>query len=122
MFEGPLLAPLNEGANRSRRGVENVDTMPLDNIPEPIRLRIVWCAFVHQHGGAVRKWTVDHIAVTGYPTDVRSAPVNVFVFDVEDPFRGQMSLQKITCGCVQNAFWFSCRSGGIKNVERMFTV
>ena len=44
--------------------------------------------------------------MSGHPTDVGRAPVNVFVLQIEDPFGGQVSLQQIAAGRVQDAFGF----------------
>ena len=48
--------------------------------------------------------------MAGDPADVGSAPVDVFIFKIEDPFGGQVRLQQITGGRVQNAFRFSGRA------------
>ena len=81
----PLGAPLHERANGGRRRVENRDAVALDEPPEPILLRPVGRAFVHQHRRAVRERTVHDVAVAGHPADVGRAPVDVFVPQVEHP-------------------------------------
>src|SRR5215510_11750389 len=53
VFERPLLAPFDEGANRGRRRVENVDAVTFDDVPESIRLRPIRRAFVHESRRAV---------------------------------------------------------------------
>ena len=60
--------------------------------------------------------------MAGYPTDVRSAPVNVFILEIENPFGSEVRLQQVTGGRVQNAFRFSRRARSVKNVKRMFAV
>ena len=122
VFQRPLLAPLDERANCRRRGVENVDPVPLDDVPEAIRLRPVRRAFIHQRGRPVRERSVDNITVARDPTNVRRAPVDVFIFQIEDPFGGQVGLQQVAAGRVQNAFRFSGRAGRVKNEQRMFAV
>src|ERR1051326_5463276 len=110
MFERPLLAPFDECANRGWCGVESIDSMAFDDVPEPIRLRPVRRAFIHQRGRAVRQWAINNIAVPGHPTDVRRAPINVLILEIENPLRRQMSLQEIAASRVQNAFRLSRRS------------
>src|SRR6266849_5549179 len=53
VLQRPVLAPLDESANGSRRGVKNIYAMTLDDAPEAIRFGIVRRAFVHQHRRAV---------------------------------------------------------------------
>ena len=59
---GMLGAPLHEGADRGRRGVEDGDAVRLDQRPEPVPLRPVGRALVHQHRGAVGERPVDDVA------------------------------------------------------------
>jgi len=42
-----IVTPFYEGANRRRRGVENVDAMTFDDVPESIRFRPIGRAFKH---------------------------------------------------------------------------
>ena len=83
----PLGAPPHERANRRRRGVENRHAVALDDLPEAILLRPVGRAFVHHHGRAVGQRSVDDVAVAGDPADIGRAPVDVVVFQIEDPLR-----------------------------------
>src|SRR5678816_4459178 len=93
---------------RDRSGVEDVHTMTLNNTPEPIRLRKIGSAFIHQDCGAVGEWPVNNITVSSHPADVCRAPVDVLIFEIKNPLGGEMSQQKITSGRVENALWFSC--------------
>src|SRR4030095_367440 len=52
VFERPLFAPLDERADGCWRCIENVYAMSLDEVPETIRLGMVWRAFIHQNRGA----------------------------------------------------------------------
>ena len=81
----PVVAPLDERANRRRRRVEDRDAILLDQFPEAAFVGPVRRAFVHQHRGAGRQRTVDHVAVPGDPADVGRAPEDVLVAMVEDP-------------------------------------
>ena len=102
-----MFTPLDERANGRGRGVKNVYAVALDDAPEPIRLRMIGRAFVHQHRRAVRKRSVNDIAVPGYPANVSSAPVEVLIFDIENPFGRKVGLQQISGGGVKDAFRFS---------------
>src|SRR5262249_5994925 len=79
-------------------------------------------ALVHQNRGTVREWTIDHVAVACDPADVRSAPVKIVVFDIEDPLGREVCLQQVTGGRMQDSFWLTSRAGGVENVEWMFAV
>ena len=122
VFFHPLVAPPNERANRGRRGVENVNPILLDDFPEPVRLRPIGCAFIHECRRAVGERTVNDITVASHPSHVRGAPKNIFVANVEDVFRGGINSNEVTASRVQNPFWFPGRAAGVKNVERMFAV
>ncbi len=122
MLLHPLVAPTNKGANRRRRRVENADGVFLDQAPETIRLRPVGRAFIHQRRRARRERSVDHIAVPGDPADIRGAPINVVLAQVENVFRAAVNADEIAAGGVQNAFRFSSRSAGVKDVKRMLAV
>ena len=122
VFLHPLIAPANERADCSRRGVENVNAVLFDDFPKAIRLRPVRRAFVHERGRAVGERTVNHVAVAGHPTDVRGAPKNIFVAKIEHIFRRRINSDQVTAGRVQNPFRLSGRTAGVKNVKRMFAV
>ena len=85
MLERPLLAPLDKGANGCRRSVEDVDAVALYNLPEAVRLWMIRRTLVHQNGRAIRQWPIDDIRMPRHPADVRRAPVNVFILEVEYP-------------------------------------
>ena len=82
---GYCVAPLHERADRGRRGVEDRDAVPLDDRPEPVLVRVVRRALVHDARRAVRERAVDDVGVAGDPADVGRAPVDVGVgVQVED--------------------------------------
>src|ERR1035441_5121666 len=103
MLLGPLDAPLHEGADGRGRSVENRHAILLDNAPEPVRLGEVWRAFVHQAGRTVRQRAIDHVAVPGDPADVRCAPEDVLVAQIEDVFGSELGVEQIAAGGVQDA-------------------
>ena len=60
--------------------------------------------------------------MAGHPANVRGAPVRILVFEIEDPFRGQMRLQQITGRCVQDSFRLSRRSRGVQNEQWVLAI
>ncbi len=78
------VAGLHQRADRGRRGVEDVDLVLVDDVPEARIVRIVRHALEHQRGRAVGERAVDDVAVAGDPADVGRAPVDVAVVIVED--------------------------------------
>ena len=119
---GPLVAPLDEGADGGGRGVEDGDFVAVDDVPEAVGLGKVGRAFVHQAGGAVLQRAVDDVAVAGDPADVGGAPVDVFFFEVEDPFGGEVGADGVAAGGVDDALGLSGGAGGVEDVERMLGV
>src|SRR5437588_3945269 len=122
MFFHPLIAPADECANCSRRGVKNIDPVLLDDLPKPIRLRPIWRALVHECSRAVSERPINHITVPGHPADIGRAPKNVLLADVEDIFRGRINSNQITAGGVKNLFRPAGRTAGVKYVEGMLAV
>src|SRR6266853_1691830 len=122
MFLHPLIAPTDKRANRGRRGVENVHAVLLNDSPEAVRFRPIRRAFIHEGSGTVRKRTVNDVAVPGHPSDVRRAPKNIFVANIEHVFCSRIDSDQITTGGVEDSFRLSGRTAGVKDVKRMFAI
>ena len=107
----PLVAPLDEGADGGRRGVEDVDPVLLDDLPEAVLRRASSGAPSYiTRGRAVGERAVDDVAVAGHPADVGGAPVGVVFLQVEDPLRASAYVpQQVAAGGVQRRPWV-CRS------------
>src|SRR5579863_5672161 len=99
MFTRPLLSPLDESPDRGGSGVENAYLMAVNDAPETIRLGTVGRALVHHAGCTVLQRPINDVAVAGDPANVCGAPVSVFFLEIEYPFRGQISSDRISaCG------------------------
>src|SRR5438034_5497705 len=122
MFRHPIVAPANESADCCRSGVENVDSIFLDDFPETIGLGPVRSTFVHNGRRTIRQRTVNDITVTGHPTDVGGAPKNVFITNVEDILHGRVNADEITAGGVQNSFRLPGGTARIEKIERMLAI
>src|SRR5450432_203700 len=122
MLLQPLVAPTNEGADGSRGGVKDADRVFLDDAPKAIRFRPVGRAFIHHGGRARGERTVDNVTVTGDPADIRGAPVDVVLAQIEDVFRGGINADEIAPGRMQDAFRFAGRTAGVENVKWMLAI
>ena len=122
MFLHPLIAPTDERADRGRRGVENVHAVLLNDSPEAVRFRPIRRAFIHEGSRAIRERTINDVAVPGYPSDVRRAPKNIFVANIEHVFCGRIDSDQITAGGVEDSFRLPGRTAGVKDVKRMFAI
>ena len=58
--------------------------------------------------------------MAGDPADVGGAPVDVFFFEIEDPFGGEVGADGISAGGVHDAFRLAGGARGVEDVERMF--
>ena len=103
------LARLHERADGGRRGVEDVDVVLVDDLPEPGDRRIGRHAFEHQGRGAVRERAVEDVGMAGDPADIGRAPVDVAVVVVEDVLVRHRREDEIAAGGVQHALRL-CRS------------
>ena len=97
----------HKGTNGRGSGVENADSVFLDQLPERPWLRGSRSSLVHHCGGAVRQRPVDDVAVSGDPAHIGRAPKHVVVTDVEDPLKGQMGPEVVSRGGVDHTFRFS---------------
>ncbi len=57
--------------------------------------------------------------MAGDPADIGGAPVDVIVFEVEDPFGGDVGAHRISAGGVQDALGLAGGPGGVEKIERM---
>ena len=76
-LRGDLGAPLDEGADRGRRGVEDRRLVALDQLPPDPLVRVVRRPLPHHAGRPVGERAVDDVGVAGDPADVGGAPVDV---------------------------------------------
>src|SRR5207249_9565905 len=78
-----FVAPPRERPDRGRGRVQDRDVVFLDYAPEAVRLRPIRCALVHEDGRTVREGPVDDVRMPRNPADVRGAPLEVLVLQVE---------------------------------------
>ena len=116
------IAGLHQGADRGRRGVEDVDLVLVDDLPEPRHRRIIRHAFEHQRGGAVRERPIDDVAVAGDPADVGGAPIDVAVVIVEDVLVRHRRIDQIAGGGVQHALRLAGRARRVEDEQRILRV
>ena len=115
-----LIALAHQGADGGRGGVEGVDLVLVDNLPEPVRSRPGRHALEHQRDGAVRERSVDDIGVARDPADIGRAPVDVARLVVEDVFMRHRGPDHVATGRVQHALGLPGRTGGVEDEERVF--
>ncbi len=120
---GDVAAPLHEGPDRGRGGVEDRHAVLLDDLPPAALVRAVRGAFVHHLRRTVGERAVDDVAVPGDPADVGRAPVDVGLrLEVEDrPVRVRRA-DEVAAGGVQDALGLAGRAGGVHHVERVLGV
>ncbi len=117
-----LVSQSHEGADRRRRRIEDRDLVPLDHLPEAVRGRRGRRALVHEGGGAVEQRPVDAVGVARHPTHVGGAPVDVVLFQVEDPARGQRGGHPESAGGVQDALRLPGRTRGVEDEQRVLAL
>ena len=117
-----LVAPLDEGADGGRCGVEDGDLVFLDDLPEAALVRRVGCAFIHQDGGSVRERSVDDVAVTRDPADIGGAPVNVVVAEIEDILARAVGAGEVAAAGVEDSLGLAGGTAGVEDEERVLAV
>ena len=116
------LALAHQRADRGRGGVEDVDPVALDHVPEAADIGIVGDAFEHQAGRAVGERAVDDIGVAGDPADVGGAPEKLAGPIVEHIMEGGGRPHRIAAGRVQHALGLAGRSRRVEDEQRVLGV
>ena len=119
MLLHPFIAPLHEGADGGRRGVEDRDLVVLDDFPEAAEVRSVGRAFIHQHRGAIEQRTVDHVGVARDPTHVGRAPEEVIAPKVEDVLVGRVGVDHVAAHAVHDALGLAGGAGSVEQEEHL---
>ena len=114
-----LVAPPHERPDRGRGRVQDRDVVFLDHPPESVGLRPIRCAFVHEDARAVREGTVHDVRVAGDPTDVRGAPEQVLLLQVEDVLHRRRDADQIPSRRMLDALRLPRRAGRVQNEERV---
>ncbi len=117
-----IVARLDEGADRGRRGVENRDAVFLDHFPESPEVREIRSAFIHHLGHPVGERAIDDVGMPGDPADVGGAPVNIVVAHVEDVFAGRIGAGEVAARGVEDALGLPGRSRGVENEKRVLGI
>ena len=117
-----LLAGPHQRADRGRRGVEDVDLVLVDHLPEAGDRRIGRHALEHQRRRAVGERAVEDVGVAGHPADIGRAPVDVAVVVVEDVLVRDRGVDEIAAGGVQHALGLAGRARGVEDEERVLRV
>ena len=118
----PLVAPLDEGADRRRGGIQGSDLVLLDDVPEPVLVGVLRHALEHDRRGAVDQGAVDDVAVAGDPADVGRAPVDVVGLEVEDVVMRERGTDCVTAGGVDDALGLGRGPRRVEDVEHVFGV
>ncbi len=117
-----LLAGAHQGADGGGGGVEDVDLVLVDHLPEARHVRVVRDALEHQGGGAVGQGAVDDVGVARDPADVGGAPVDLAFLVVEGVLVGHGGEDQIAAGGVQGALGLAGGAGGVEDEERVLGV
>ena len=117
-----LLAPTHKGAYGGGGGVADGDSILGDDGPEPVPVRPIGRALIHHRRCAVCQGSVDDVAVAGDPADVRRAPVDVVLLQVEDPLGGGIGAHQIPTGGVYDALGFARGAAGVQQIQHVLAV
>ncbi len=113
------LALAHQRADRGRRGVEDVDLVLVEHLPEARGVGIVRHALEHQRGRAVGERAVDDVAVPGDPAHIGRAPVDIAVVIVEHVLVRHRGVDEIAAGGVQHALRLAGRARGVEDEQRI---
>ena len=99
VFFHMLVSPLDEGADGRRRGVEDADSMVVHDLPETEKSGQLgapsYMSTVVPFCSGPRRRKSGR-----YPANVRGAPIDVVVAQVENVFGGEVGLHRVAAGGV----------------------
>ncbi len=104
------------------RGVENVDLVLVDDLPEAVRLGEVRRALVNQAGAAIGQNAIGDVAVTGDPADICGAEVDVLGPNIEVVLRRHVATEQVAARGVENALGLAGAAAGVEDEKRMFAI
>ena len=117
-----LGSPLHVGADRGRRGVQDVDAVALDDLPPALRVRVVRNALVDHPGRAVAERAVHDVAVAGHPADIGGAPVHRVGLHVEDVVVRGRHADEVPGGRVDDALRPRRGARGVQQEEQILGI
>ena len=118
-----LRAPLDAGADRGRRRVEDRHAVARAQLPPDVLVRVVRRALVHHRRRAVRERAVDDVGVAGDPADVGRAPVDVLVgLEVEHGAVRERDLRQVAARRVQDPLRLGGRARRVEDEQRVLGV
>src|SRR6185437_13384596 len=112
----------HEAADGRRRRIEDIDLKLVHYIPKPSRIGIGGNAFEHQRSRAGAQRTIDDIAMSRDPADVRGTEIDLAGFILKYIDETVVGEDHIAPAGVYDPFGFAGRAGGIKNEQRIFRI
>ena len=115
-----LIALTHEGANRRWCTVEDRDLQLFNDRPPAIPCGRIGRTFVHHLRCTVAERAVDDVAVSGHPTNVGGAPVDVVGLDVEDGAMREGGAEQVASAGVHDPLWLRRGAARVEQVEQLF--
>ena len=113
------VALAHQGPQGRGGGVEDLDLMLVDHLPEAAVVRIVGHALEHQGGRAIGQRAIDAIAVAGDPADIGGAPEDLARPVVEHQLMGPGHPEQIAPRGVQHPLGLTRRARGVEDEQRV---
>jgi hypothetical protein len=107
-----------EEADGRRGGIELGNLVLVDGLPVAGGSGIDWSRLENGGGNAVTERPVDDVSVAGNPTDVSHASKAIVIVDVEDVFDGKSSAEEVSTRGVNDALWFTRRTGSLIGMQK----
>ena len=120
--EHRIVSLLHQRPDRRRRGVEDVDLVLVDDLPEPSGIGIRRHPLEHEGGRPVRKGAVHDVRMAGDPPHIRRAPVDIAIVIVEHVAMSHGGIEDVASGGMQHALRLAGGAGGVQDEQRVFGV
>src|SRR6056297_2592924 len=96
-----------QSAQRRGRGVENVDLMLVNYLPEATRVRIGRYTLEYHRRRAIAQRSIDNVAVACDPANIGCTPENLAVTVVEYVVKARCGVEQVTARGVKHALGLS---------------
>ena len=117
-----MIALAHECSDRGGGGVDDVDLVLVDHVPEPPVIGVVGHALEHHRGRGIEKRAVDDIAVPRHPADVGGAPEHLARLVIENVVERRRRPHAVAAGGVEHALGLAGRTARVEDEQRVFRV
>ncbi len=90
-----LIARTHQAADGCWGCVENINFVLLTNVPKARWCRVCWHTLKNKCGGTIGQGPVDDVGMTGHPTNISGAPIDITIMIIKNILVGHGGINQI---------------------------